>query len=404
MTATPHILILGGGLAGLAFAVAIARAGEALSGASLKVTLLEAQAFKSGTPNPLDTRASALNLHSVALLKDWDIWSSLAPHCGVIEDIHVSHRGHFGSTLMQSRDLDAEALGFVAENHNLGRYLLERAQGLGVEIRAPLRCTSLRTDQDRPALETEDSEVLDADLILLASGVTPDWFDDLGISIQERPAHTHALVFNAVFPGRQAGCAFERFTQHGPLAVLPLPSTHRHEQRYNVVWSVSETEVDALIDLSDEQFCGRLQEAFGWRLGAVRAVGRRSQWPLVRSLASEQWRAGFLLVGNAAHTLHPVAGQGLNLSLREADLLAKTLIAAVTSGQPLSRISSLRGYLTQVAAEQQFLASSTDLLATLFNPRGILLDSPRNASLALLDLLPGARAHIARIGTGYRHA
>jgi 2-polyprenyl-6-methoxyphenol hydroxylase-like FAD-dependent oxidoreductase len=142
-------------LAGLAFAVAIARAGEALSGASLKVTLLEAQSFKSGTPNPLDTRASALNLHSVALLKDWDIWSSLAPHCGVIEDIHVSHRGHFGSTLMQSRDLDAEALGFVAENHNLGRYLLERAQGLGVEIRAPLRCTSLRTDQDRPALETE---------------------------------------------------------------------------------------------------------------------------------------------------------------------------------------------------------------------------------------------------------
>ena len=203
-------------------------------------------------------------------------------------------------------------------------------------------------------------------------GVTPDWFDDLGISIQERPAHTHALVFNAVFPGRQAGCAFERFTQHGPLAVLPLPSTHRHEQRFNVVWSVSETEVDALIDLSDEQFCGRLQEAFGWRLGAVSAVGRRSQWPLVRSLASEQWRAGFLLVGNAAHTLHPVAGQGLNLSLREADLLAKTLIAAVTSGQPLSpyqqfaRVSDSSGGRAAVSGEQYGFTGHPFLIRGVF--------------------------------------
>lgn len=404
MTATPRILILGGGLAGLAFAVAIARQGEALPGGALQVKLLEAQAFKSGTPNPLDTRASALNLHSVALLQDWGVWSALAPDCGVIQDIHVSHQGHFGSTLMQSQDLDADALGFVSENHDLGRHLLERAHALGVEIRAPVRCTALHTAGERPAVETEDAEVLDADLILLASGVTPDWFEALGISIQQRSTHTHGLVFNAVFSGRQAGRAFERFTQHGPLAVLPLASTSRHEQRYNVVWSVPEDRVETLTDLSDEQFCRRFQNAFGWRLGAVRAAGKRSQWPLVRSRASEQLRAGFLLVGNAAHTLHPVAGQGLNLSLREADLLAKTLVAAVTNGLPLARAGSLRGYLSRLAIEQEFLTNSTDLLATLFNPRGALLDGPRNASLALLDLLPGVRSQIARIGTGYRHA
>lgn len=404
MTATPHILILGGGLAGLAFAVAIASEGEALSGKAVKVTLLEAQVFKSGSPNPLDTRASALNLHSVALLKDWGVWPTLSPACGVIQDIHVSHRGHFGSALMQSRDLDAEALGFVSENHDLGRHLLNRAQALGVEVRAPVRCAALLTDGERPGVETEDAEVLRADLILLASGVTPEWFDALGINIRERPTQTHALVFNAIFPGRQGGCAFERFTQHGPLAVLPLASTTRHEQRYNVVWSVPENQVEYLAGLSEAQFCQQFQRAFGWRLGAVSAVGKRSQWPLVRSLASEQLRAGFLLVGNAAHTLHPVAGQGLNLSLREADLLAKTLVAAILEGQPLARPVSLRGYLGQVTAEQQLVTNSTDLLATLFNPRGALFDSPRNVSLALLDLIPGARAQIARIGTGYRHA
>ena len=404
MTASPRIIVLGGGLAGLAFAVAIAKESKTLSCGAPRVTLLEAQAFKAGTPNVLDTRASALNLHSATLLEDWGIWSALVPDCGVIRDIHVSHRGHFGSTLMRSEDLDTDALGFVAENHHLGRCLLERAKALGVEVRAPERCTALLTGGDRPAVKTEDSEVLDADLILLASGVTPDWFDTLGITCQQRPTGTHALVFNATFPGRQAGCAFERFTQHGPLAVLPLISAGRHEQRYNVVWSVSDDMVEALGNASDKRFCAEFQKAFGWRLGAVAAVGKRSQWPLVRNLATEQLRAGFLLVGNAAHTLHPVAGQGLNLSLREADLLAKTLVTAVEAGQPLAHAGSLRGYLKQVMAEQTWVTRSTDLLATLFNARGLLLDGPRNASLALLDLVPSARAQIARVGTGYRHA
>ena len=404
MTPAPHIVVLGGGLAGLAFSVAIARAGEALSGISLQVTLLEAQAFKSGTPNPLDTRASALNLHSVALLEDWGIWPALAPDCGVIRDIHVSQRGRFGSTLMQSEDLDVDALGFVAENHDLGRHLLERAQALDVSVRAPVRCTRLHTEGGCPGVETEDAEIVDADLILLASGVTPEWFDALGISIRQRSSNTHAVVFNAIFPGQQGGCAFERFTPHGPLAVLPLASIRRQEQRYNVVWSVRDNAVETLMSLEDEGFCARFQEAFGWRLGAVSAVGKRSQWPLTRSLACEQLRSGFLLVGNAAHMLHPVAGQGLNLSMREADLLAETLIRAVANGQPLARASSLRSYLDQASTEQKFLTNSTDLLATLFNQRGPLLDGPRNASLALLDLVPGARAQIARLGTGVRHA
>ena len=399
MTDSTQVLILGGGLAGLSFAIALATEAP-----DLKVTLLEAQPFRSGSPNPLDTRASALNLHSAEQLRQWALWSELSQSVGAIEEIHVSHRGHFGSTLMTTADLGVPALGYVVENHILGAALLARAEQLGVTIRSPLKCKALQSDGSQPGVVTEDDEVLSADLVLLAAGAAPEWFDGLGITVAERPTYNHAIVFNASFQGVQVGRAFERFTSHGPLAVLPLPSISRAEQRYNVVWSVPDNEAPALGALQDEPFIEAFQAAFGWRLGAVAAVGQRSQWPLVRLMASEQYRAGYLLVGNAAHTLHPVAGQGLNLSLREAGLLAAALGSALRSGAPIGQLNHLSTYLAQVTEEQHFVTHSTDLLATLFNRRGPLLDAPRNLSLALLDLLPAARASVASIGTGRRSA
>lgn len=399
MTDSTQVLILGGGLAGLSFAIALATEAP-----DLKVTLLEAQPFRSGSPNPLDTRASALNLHSAEQLRQWALWSEVSQSVGAIEEIHVSHRGHFGSTLMTTADLGVPALGYVVENHILGAALLARAEQLGVTIRSPLKCKALQSDGSQPGVVTEDDEVLSADLVLLAAGAAPEWFDGLGITVAERPTYNHAIVFNASFQGVQAGRAFERFTSHGPLAVLPLPSISRAEQRYNVVWSVPDNEAPALGALQDEPFIEAFQAAFGWRLGAVAAVGQRSQWPLVRLMASEQYRAGYLLVGNAAHTLHPVAGQGLNLSLREAGLLAAALGSALRSGAPIGQLNHLSTYLAQVTEEQHFVTHSTDLLATLFNRRGPLLDAPRNLSLALLDLLPAARASVASIGTGRRSA
>jgi len=156
--------------------------------------------------------------------------------------------------------------------------------------------------------------------------------------------------------------------------------------------------------LDDTGFIAAFQKAFGWRLGRVTAVGQRSQWPLVRLSASEQYRSGYLLVGNAAHTLHPVAGQGLNLSLREAGLLAPEVVTAQRNGQPIGHERSLTAYLQHAAEEQQFITRSTDLLSTLFNRRGPALDVPRNLSLAMLDLLPAAKARVAGVGTGRRGA
>ena len=399
MISHSQVLILGGGLAGLSFAIAIA-----CENPDLDIVLLEASPFRSGSPNPLDTRGSALNLHSVSLLESWGIWSDLRAAAGAIRDIHVSHRGHFGSTVMTASELDVSALGYVVENHELGQRLLARAAQLGITIRSPVRCNALRTEAGTPAIETEDGEVITADLVLLAAGVAPDWFDQLGIRVLERPTPNTAVVFNARFPGQQSGRAFERFTPNGPLAVLPLPTLNHADQRYNVVWSVSDSAAIKLGELDDETFRNHFQEAFGWRLGRVQAVGQRSQWPLMRLSASEQFRGGFLLVGNAAHTLHPVAGQGLNLSLREAGLLAHEIAEAQQRSAPIGCLASLKAYLDQVSREQRFVVDSTDALATLFNRRGPLLDVPRDASLALLDLLPAVRQQVASVGTGRRYA
>ena len=210
MTSHSQVLILGGGLAGLSFAIAIA-----CENPDSDIVLLEASPFRSGSPNPLDTRGSALNLHSVSLLESWGIWSGLRSAAGAIRDIHVSHRGHFGSTVMTAAELDVSALGYVVENHELGQQLLARATQLGITIRSPVRCSGLRTDAGTPAIETEEGEVITADLVLVAAGVAPDWFAQLGISVLERPTRNTALVFNASFPGQQSAQKHDHFAVLG---------------------------------------------------------------------------------------------------------------------------------------------------------------------------------------------
>ena len=133
-------------------------------------------------------------------------------------------------------------------------------------------------------------------------------------------------------------------------------------------------------------------------------MGKRSQWPLGRLATAEQFRSGYLLVGNAAHTLHPVAGQGLNLTMREADMLAGSVADAISNGEPIGELDSLATYLKHAADELFRVTRSTDALSSLFERRWALLDSPSHVSLALLDLLPGARAQVARLGTGHRDA
>jgi len=387
---TVQVGIIGGGMVGFAYAVAIR-----LACADSYVRIYEARELPNGTPDPLDTRASALNLRSRELLAAWGVWDSLVAEAGTIAHIHVSNQHRFGSTLMHAADVDSDALGFVVENHTIGRALKKRAESLGVEVVAPAVVAKLELGE-RTTLLFEDRTQEAVDWAIVADGAGSSIRQQLGIELDRRPTGQRALVFNGSFEGGAAETAYERFTPEGPLAVLPLPASGTGK-RFNVVWSMHKARAEALESADDRALMAELQRAFGWRQGKVLALGKRSSWDLERVRSTEQFRGNALLVGNAAHGLHPVAGQGLNLSLREAGLLQQLLSR---TSAPLAVTPLIRRYIEQVTQWQSRVIGATDLLSNLFNERGVLLDWPRNAALAGLDLIPGARKVIAQQGTG----
>ena len=385
-------------MVGMAFAIALA---DAAGSGACDIHLLEAKRLPLGEPNPMDTRASALSLASTALLTRWGVWQSLAGDAAPIKRIHVSNQRRFGSSEMRAEEVPAPALGYVAENHLIGRALLARANQLGITLHAPIAVQSLANMQQSTGVILSDGERLEADLVIVADGSESRLRQQLGIDAVRRATGQTAAVANVTFSGPQAGIAFERFTPHGPLAMLPLPTRTHHQARFNVVWSMDDASAASMSEQqSDPQFIAALQAAFGWRLGAVQSVGPRGFWPLTRVRAREQGRPGYLVVGNAAHGIHPVAGQGFNLSLRDADAFARCATALLNAGRTLGDAALLTDYREAVAADQALIVDATDLLATLFNRRGALLDLPRDAALVGLDLVPPLRRHIARLGTG----
>lgn len=391
-----RVLVVGGGMVGMAFAVILA---ARLPAGQCRITLLEARPMPSGTPDPMDTRATALSLSSRDVLAAAGVWQSLGPELAAITAIHVSNQHRFGSSVITPEDVGDTALGYVVENHHIGRALMARASELAVTLRSPAAVTGLLAPL-RSGVELGGGEVLDADLVVLADGSQSALRSSLGISVDRRSTGQVATVANVAFAGQQHGTAYERFTPDGPLALLPLPTVRRDESRFNLVWSRSQAQADAMRDADDAGFLSALQAAFGWRLGAAVRVGRRSDWPLDRFFAREQVRPGYLVLGNAAHGIHPVAGQGFNLSLRDAAAFADLAVGAIAAGCPLGDRDLLRRYWSRVADDQRQTVAATDLLSTLFLRRGPLVDLPRDAALAGLDLLPSLRRLIARRGTG----
>ena len=391
---TASVLIVGGGMVGLAFGLAVK---HGLPTASVRV--LEARALSTEvSPNPLDTRASALNLASADILKRYGVADQLLPMGAPIRRIHVSNQHRFGSTLMSADELGEPCLGWVVDNHLIGRSLKLAADRQGIVLQAP--CDVVRLVRGpTPGVELADGSQLSANLVIVADGAHSTFREQLGIAADERDVQQVALVANCLFEGTQQGIAFERFTPNGPLALLPLPHSVTGQQRFNLVWSMTPDQADRYIQMGDSALMAALQKAFGWRLGAVIDIGVRSRWPLLRVRAQEQIRHGFLVAGNAAHGLHPVAGQGLNLSLRDSLALAKVLGESVAQRETLGSVATLRRYEQAVTADQMRTVAATDTLATLFS-RGVWgLNAPRDMALAGLDLLPPLRRWVARQGT-----
>lgn len=369
-----------------------------------RIIVVEPQPFRSGDSlNPsFDQRSTALSLSSVAVLEKAGVWPQLQPQACAIDSIHVSDRGHFGSTLMQASEEKLPTLGHVIENRRLGQALLmaqsawpaihwQTAQADAVTLDAEAATVHLHGDGGEQSLRSR--------LLIVADGAESALRESLGVSVQRIDYGQHALIATVATEKPHRGRAFERFTDTGPLALLPLPDAEGFH-RSALIWTQPDHRVEALLVLDEPAFLAKLQERFGWRLGRFLKAGQRHSYPLQRSLAREQSQPRVVIAGNAAHALHPVAGQGFNLALRDAAVLSQLLLQAWQRGEDIGALPVLQRYVDLQTDDQQRTADASEQLTRLFGSRNPLLAGLRNAGLLAFDSLPALKSAFVREATG----
>ncbi|PAU88535.1 2-octaprenyl-6-methoxyphenyl hydroxylase [Pseudomonas sp. WN033] len=362
-----------------------------------RLRLIEAQPPRAGGWQPsYDARSTALSQGSRQLFERLGVWAQLAERVEPIRQIHVSDRGHPGVARIDAAREGVPALGYVVENAWLGEVLLGALDTDVVEWLAPANATAARavTGGYQLDLQTADgAQTLETELLVVADGGRSGLLESLGIHRQVRGYGQTAIIANISTSKAHAGVAFERFTDSGPLALLPLSG-----QRSALVWTQPSDQADTVMGLADEAFLARLQDAFGFRLGALTRVGERHAYPLSLSEAQEQVRPHLVVLGNAAHSLHPIAGQGFNLSLRDTLALADCL-SREAERQP-GDWTVLQGYLQRQQLDQRLTVAFSDQLTRLFSNRQPLLTAGRNLGLLGLDILPPAKRLFARQAMG----
>ncbi|MCB1616573.1 MAG: 2-octaprenyl-6-methoxyphenyl hydroxylase [Pseudomonadales bacterium] len=397
------VAIVGGGMAGASLALLLAHHLPAL-----RILLLEQYPLQVNEDLPFgqpsfDDRTSALSLGTAGIFEQIGLWKTLNEFVVPIHQVHVSDRGHPAGTLLDAIDHQQDSLGFVIENRCLGYVLLKAlSEEKAVTCMSPARVSSLAMKTGFVTLSVDgDGEAceLEASLVVIADGAESALRHQLGIDVSNREYHQHALVANVSTEYFHQYMAFERFTDEGPLALLPMNDSE-DLHRCALIWTNPVEQAEALMSLDDQAFLQKLQERFGQRLGRFLKVGKRSSYPLALVLALEQVRSNIVLLGNAAHSLHPVAGQSYNLAMRDAAVLVDTLMQGLQKGMSPGDLPLLQAYLERQQWDQHKTIGASHLLTQLFSTSSLPASFLRNIGLLGLDLLPGIKTVFARHAMG----
>ena len=391
-----NIAIVGGGLVGASLACALA---PLIERHGLRVAVIEAAPMLDAASAPwqpsFDARSSAIAQGSAQRFRDMGLWPAMAEEAAAITRIHVSERGRLGVTRLLAQELGQTALGYVVPNAWMGRVLHRRLAELPLAWHCPASVERIEAEVEGYRLTLSDGTELQAGLTVLADGGRSGLKERLGIGSDEVPYDQVALIANVEMSQPHDGTAYERFTRDGPIALLPLPG-----QQMALIWTHAAGRERARLAQGDGDFLAELQRAFGDRAGRFRCVGSRHAYPLALVTAREVIRPGLAVLGNAAHSLHPVAGQGFNLALRGVTDLVAALELALDNGEAVGGMLTLRDFEARRIVDRHHVVRFSDGLVRLFGIDNGMLSHARAAGLVGLNLIGPLRRGLARRAMG----
>jgi len=378
------IVIAGGGMVGSSLALALAPL-------SLRVAIVEPVARTAVAQPSFDDRSTALSRSTQRMYEAMHLWDDIVAAATPVERIHVSDKGRFGFSHIDAKEQQVEALGYVVINRVLGAVLqdaLDDVPDLDIVCPAKITNAAFGPDNARVTLQHAEGkeESLTCRLLVAADGANSSVRDMLGIAAKKVSYGQRAVVGNLLAEKPLENCAYERFTPHGPLALLPIA-----DGRAGFVWTVADSDADRVLALDDAAFLAELQEAFGYRLGEFSRVGARAAYPLVLSKAVRLTATRAVLVGNAAHGLHPVAAQGFNLGLRDVAALCDCIADCDLDDPEL-----LQRYAAWRKGDQTKLVGFTDGLVRIFSKQSTPAKALRDIGMLGFDMVPGVRSLFAK--------
>ncbi|MEJ7581937.1 FAD-dependent monooxygenase [Acinetobacter baumannii] len=398
-----QVIIVGGGMVGLSLSLMLAKA-------NIAVKLLEAVKYpnyddQNVAPyhSSFDARNTALSRRSVQIYQKLGLWDALQQHATPILQVHITEQGSFGKARLIAEQEKVESFGQVIENAWLGRVLLTqvRQQPL-IELIDGVQVTALTQDAEQVHIEAQRGDEvlkLESKLLIAADGRDSFCRQAIGVGVDVHDYDQVAIVTTVQTSKPHKHVGFERFSALGPLALLPLPG----EYRRSVVWPVKKgTEGEWLGEENDQHFLDALQKTYGDRAGKFEKTGKRFSYPLSQVLAHKQAVGRVILMGNAAHTIHPVAGQGFNLCLRDADVLLRYLVNQLSASDDIGNPDNLLAYEQARLSDQQRVIKFCDTVVRGFSNQNPLLKLIRNTGLIAFDVIPGVKPLVANYAMGLK--
>lgn len=380
VTKSIDILIIGGGLTGATLMLA-------LQGLGFSTLLVESQSFADKANPDFDARSLALSPASARILTMLGVWDILKNNASAIEKIHVSEQNCFGFSRLQGDT--QQPLGYVVEMQHINSALHQVLDSN--QLLAPASLTALDLQTQEATITSEAGEArIKAKLIVAADGAQSAARGFCAMPSKIKQYNQHAIVANVGLAIAHNQCAFERFTPQGPLALLPMQGN-----KMSLVWAMSPENAQQMINISDADFLKKLREVFGYRLGRLIKIGQRFSYPLKQMIMPQSAKWPIVFVGNAAHTLHPVAGQGFNLGLRDVATLAQCIAKQGLNPEMLTEYLQLRRH------DQQMITLLTDGLIQLFTNQLPGMSTLRNLGLLAFDNSPALKNLLARYTRGF---